>query len=210
MGTATENTVRNYSPTEEKIIEAARRLFTRKGYAAVKTREIAAEAGINLALLNYYFRSKEKLFEIIWQENLQQFVQGLNAMLNKENRTFGEAGEKLVSNYIDWLSTNPDPLLFVLNELRKDPDKLDEQMGKMSQGRSEIRNRLYNMLKEENMTHEDIFHLISNTIGLIIAPFIIQNLLQSLNKISREEFTRLMEERKRLIPQWLKAMKNIK
>ncbi len=51
--------------TEDKIKQAARKLFTKNGFAAVKTRDIAAEAGINLALLNYYFRSKKKLFEII-------------------------------------------------------------------------------------------------------------------------------------------------
>ena len=49
--------------TEQKIVEAARKIFTQKGYAATKTRDIAEEAGINLALLNYYFGSKENLFK---------------------------------------------------------------------------------------------------------------------------------------------------
>jgi AcrR family transcriptional regulator len=50
--------------TEAKIKNAARVVFHKKGFAATRTRDIAEEAGINLALLNYYFRSKEKLFEI--------------------------------------------------------------------------------------------------------------------------------------------------
>ena len=53
------------STTEEKIKEAARIVFHQKGFAATRTRDIAEEANINLALLNYYFRSKAKLFEII-------------------------------------------------------------------------------------------------------------------------------------------------
>ncbi|MBT1712506.1 TetR/AcrR family transcriptional regulator, partial [Fulvivirgaceae bacterium PWU5] len=57
--------------TEEKIKEAAREVFTRKGYAATRTRDIAEAAGLNLALLNYYFRSKEKLFEIVMREKVQ-------------------------------------------------------------------------------------------------------------------------------------------
>ncbi len=57
--------------TEEKIKEAARRVFTQKGYAATRTRDIAEESGLNLALINYYFRSKEKLFDIIMLEHLQ-------------------------------------------------------------------------------------------------------------------------------------------
>ena len=59
--------------TEEKIKAAARKVFTQKGYSATRTRDIAEEAGLNLALLNYYFRSKEKLFELIMAEKMQQF-----------------------------------------------------------------------------------------------------------------------------------------
>ena len=46
--------------TEDKIKQAALKLFTKKGYAATRTRDISEAAGINLALLNYYFRSKER------------------------------------------------------------------------------------------------------------------------------------------------------
>ena len=49
--------------TEEKILISASKVFTEKGFSGTRTRDIAEEAGINLALLNYYFRSKEKLFE---------------------------------------------------------------------------------------------------------------------------------------------------
>ncbi len=61
------------SSTEEKIKEAARVVFMKKGFAATRTRDIAEEAGINLALLNYYFRSKEKLFELVMFEKFQKF-----------------------------------------------------------------------------------------------------------------------------------------
>ena len=58
--------------TEEKIIDAARKLFTQNGFSATRTRDIAEEAGINLALLNYYFRSKQNLFQIIIEEKFDQ------------------------------------------------------------------------------------------------------------------------------------------
>ena len=63
--------------TEEKIKNAALKLFTRKGFAATRTRDISEEAGINLALLNYYYRSKEKLFELVMTEILQNFFRGI-------------------------------------------------------------------------------------------------------------------------------------
>src|ERR1700748_2737311 len=73
--------------TEEKIKAAAKKLFTQKGFAATRTRDIAEEAGINLALLNYYFRSKEKLFELIMMENFRQFLQGIKVKFLDENMT---------------------------------------------------------------------------------------------------------------------------
>src|SRR3546814_7833693 len=68
--------------TEEKIKEAARKVFTRKGYAAARTRDIAEEAGINLALLNYYFRSKEKLFHQVMIERMQELFGVLIPVMN--------------------------------------------------------------------------------------------------------------------------------
>ena len=63
--------------TQTKIKNAARLMFHRKGFAATRTRDIAEEAGINLALLNYYFRSKQKLFDIIMMETMQSFFQAM-------------------------------------------------------------------------------------------------------------------------------------
>ena len=74
--------------TEDKIKDSSRKLFTQQGFAATKTRDIAKEAGINLALLNYYFRSKEKLFEIVMLENLGHFFQGIAIIVNDETDRF--------------------------------------------------------------------------------------------------------------------------
>ena len=72
------------SSTEEKIKAAARKVFTRKGFAATRTRDISEEAGINLALLNYYFRSKEKLFDLVMMENMQHFLIGMKEVIYKD------------------------------------------------------------------------------------------------------------------------------
>src|ERR1700740_1080562 len=103
---------------EEKIKAAARKLFTEKGFDAVKTRDIAAEAGINLALLNYYFRSKEKLFDKIMQENMKSFMQGLEGILNDEHTGLEEKITLLVEYYLDMLIRNPDIPLFILSHAR--------------------------------------------------------------------------------------------
>jgi len=63
--------------TETKIKNAARVVFHKKGFAATRTRDIAEEADINLALLNYYFRSKQKLFDLIMFETMHGFLQSI-------------------------------------------------------------------------------------------------------------------------------------
>src|SRR6202007_2839144 len=87
--------------TEEKIKDAARVIFHRKGYAATRTRDIAEEAGINLALLNYYFRSKEKLFDIIMLESLYEFRQFMQTAFNDEKTSLESKIETMVGKYID-------------------------------------------------------------------------------------------------------------
>jgi AcrR family transcriptional regulator len=104
--------------TEEKIKQAARKLFTEQGFDAVKTRDIAEEAGINQALLNYYFRSKQKLFDIIMVENFQKFVEQLIPIMGNEEMSLEEILTQVTGSYIDMLKQNPDLPFFILNEMR--------------------------------------------------------------------------------------------
>src|SRR6478752_6416809 len=116
------------SSTEEKIKEAARVVFMKKGYAATRTRDIAEEAGINLALLNYYFRSKEKLFDIIMLETLQGFLKSISIAFIDEQTTLEEKIERIVSGYIDMLIIEPQVPLFIMSEIRQNPNELLKNM----------------------------------------------------------------------------------
>ena len=80
-GKGPEHQVVKEKDTEQKIKEAAKKVFQQKGFAGTRTRDIAEEAGINLALLNYYFRSKKKLYEIIMLESLREFFAGVLLIL---------------------------------------------------------------------------------------------------------------------------------
>src|SRR5688500_11982834 len=115
--------------TEERIKAAARKVFTKKGFAATRTRDIAEEAGINLALLNYYFRSKQKLFDIVMLENMQRFMMVLHGVFNTESTSLNEKVAAIATNYINLLKEHPDLPLFVLSEIRANPDKLAVNMG---------------------------------------------------------------------------------
>src|ERR1700733_13708884 len=98
MAKKAKEAIEKNASTEEKIKAAARKVFTQKGYAATRTRDIAEESGLNLALINYYFRSKEKLFDIIMVENMQLFVHSVIDLLNDTKTTLQEKIKVLVGH----------------------------------------------------------------------------------------------------------------
>ena len=196
--------------TEEKIKQAARKLFTEKGFDAVKTRDIAAEAEINLALLNYYFRSKQKLFDVIMIENFQQFIQQLIPVLGNEELSLDEIMSKVSVNYIDMLQRNPDLPFFILNEMKNDASKLIHVREKMLEVRNGFLKRVEKAMKDEKISPVHVGHLMMNFMGLVIFPFVAKPVLMKVNGFTNKEFDSLMEERKELIPLWLKAIRKAK
>ena len=193
--------------TEEKIKEAARKIFTRKGYSATRTRDIAQEAGINLALLNYYFRSKEKLFDIVMLENFGQFVSGIRALLNEKNTSLEQKIEGLVDFYINQLLANPDLPLFVLNEVRSDPKKLRARgFTKDILMKSIFMQQLTDELKKRKRTGFNPLHLVMNLFSMTIFPFLAAPLITEVGNLAENDFRKIMEERKKWIPVWIKTM----
>ena len=195
---------------EQKIKEAARKLFTEKGFAAVKTRDIAAEAGINLALLNYYFRSKQKLFDIIMAENFEQFIQQLIPVLADENLSLDEIMEQVTTSYIEMLRNNPGLPFFVLNEMRSESSKIRLAKEKMGSVRAGFIKRVEASMKEGKISQVHMGHFMMNFMGLVIFPFIAKPILMKVNGFSNKDFDNLMTERKELVPLWLKAIMKAK
>jgi AcrR family transcriptional regulator len=113
-----------YSDTEIKIKDAAKFLFLKKGFSATKTREIAKESNINLALLNYYFTSKRKLFEIIMLETVYDFFSKMVEVYNDEKTTLEEKLKLTSSKYIDMMIAEPHLPTFIVNELKNNPSSL--------------------------------------------------------------------------------------
>jgi AcrR family transcriptional regulator len=199
---------------EEKIKKAAQKLFTQKGYAATRTRDIAEEAGINLALLNYYFRSKKKLFVLVMKENVQLFLGALIENMNNNPRPFEEQLDFVVSHYIDMLLEHPDLPLFILNLMHSGKldheDKGDPLLQNIIKIRTTFLKNIQDAMEKGKVSNIHPFHVIANFMGLIIFPFIASSLLMARSgNISRKEFEQLMIERKKLIPKWTKSLMNV-
>ena len=193
--------------TEERIKAAARKVFHQKGFAGTRTRDIAEEAGINHAMLNYYFRSKEKLFEMVMMETMAQFFKGVNLMLNDENTSLDEKIDLIVSNYVDLLLKEPELPTFILNEVRPNPQAFVEQNPiKEALTHSVLTRQYAEAVARGEITEPNLMQAILNVIGLVIFPFIAKPILTSIINIPEEQYKALMLQRKTLIPQWIKAI----
>ncbi|MEP7164312.1 MAG: TetR/AcrR family transcriptional regulator [Ferruginibacter sp.] len=193
--------------TEEKIKQAARTMFHKKGFSATRTRDIAEEAGINLALLNYYFRSKEKLFDIIMLETMQEFLRSILQTLNDENTSLEEKIEAIANNYIDLLTKEPDIPLFIMSELKANPNELLGKMGikDVLMGSHFIR-QYHQGIQEGKIAPVHPLHFMMNLMGLLVFPFIASPMLKGLGNLSDTDFNDLIQQRKTLIPTWMGAI----
>jgi AcrR family transcriptional regulator len=194
------------SSTEGKIKTAARKVFMQKGFAATRTRDIAEESGINLALLNYYFRSKEKLFNEIMMEKMQQFFGILLPIVNDPSTKLETKIELMVSNYIDMLSANPDLPLFVLSEMKGQSEKIKKilPVQKITDKISFIK-----QLKEKRPDINPI-HFLMNILGMTVFPFVAKPAFELIAATNKNQLEAILQERKKLIPLWVKAMMKTK
>jgi len=192
--------------TEEKIKNAAQLIFHQKGFSATRTRDIAEASGINLALLNYYFRSKEKLFDIIMLETFQKFVQSLTKVINDENASLDTKIELIVSNYIDLLTEEPNIPIFIMTELKNNPGELLSKVGMREVIiTSHLMKQVQQGIREGNINLPHPLHFIMNMMGMTVFPFIASPMIMGIGNLQQQEFDALMEQRKILIPKWIKA-----
>ncbi|WP_348798553.1 TetR/AcrR family transcriptional regulator [Flavobacterium adhaerens] len=197
--------------TEEKIKEAARIVFYKKGFAATRTRDIAEQADINLALLNYYFRSKQKLFEVIMLEVLTGFIKNLVIALNNDQTTFEDKIQDIAIRYIDLISKEPEIPTFIITEIRNNPQLLLKHLPiKEIMSNSVFFKQHKELVTQKRISEPNPLHFLMNMMGLIVFPFIIKPLLIGSQNIQLEEFDRLMQDRKKLIPIWIQSMFIIK
>jgi AcrR family transcriptional regulator len=197
--------------SEAKIKNAARAVFHKKGFAATRTRDIAEEAGINLALLNYYFRSKEKLFNIIMLETFSGFIKSIVVVFNDETTTLENKVESIANAYIDLLILEPQIPLFIMSEIRSHPDQLLKTINAKNLIMNSAFARQYEQgVKEGKIVPVHILHFIMNLLGLTVFPFIASPMLQMVGDLKEGQFNSLMAERKQMIPRWVKAMLKVK
>lgn len=90
-----------YSEKQTNILGAAEKLFATQGYDGTSVRDIAQEAGVNIAMISYYFGSKEKLMEAVFEKRNVDVKTKIDKILNDENLSCLQKVNILIDDYID-------------------------------------------------------------------------------------------------------------
>lgn len=185
--------------TQEKIINSATELFLEKGYDRTSVREIASKAKINISLMNYYFRSKEILFETIINLLIGKLSGSLREILDSDL----ELNEKItqyVNKYIDMLISNPLLVSFILAVLNRNPEKLTKLKVTDNLYNTEtFKNQLKDEYEKGNIRKTDPEQFYINMLSLIAFPFAIKNIINDRNGFSNKEFNDFINARKQII-----------
>lgn len=197
--------------TEKAILEAAGKVFTKKGYAAARMEDIAKEAGINRALLHYYFRSKDKMFDLIFDQRVREFFSGLGEIMFSE-KSLEEKIRGIVEHEITILSAHPDLPIFILQELTQNPLRFFEHAQKVGAHPSMLQKKfsvhVMDEIKKKKIRDIDPRQLLMNIMSMAIYPFIAKPILKTILETDDAGFYKIMEKRKTEVTDFiLKSLK---
>ncbi len=157
--------------TEARILEAAKQVFTKKGMDGARMQEIADEAGINKALLHYYFRTKDLLFDRIFAMLFAEVFTIFEKAIQGEV-SFEQFLEGFVRHYIKLLNSKPYIPQFVIHELNRKPDRIVEQMQKSEFDKKRLFAIIEKAAADQIIRPIPPIHLMTNILSMCIFPFV--------------------------------------
>lgn len=189
------------SSTEENILHAANSVFQKRGLAGARMQEIADEAQINKAMLHYYYRSKQKLFEAVFIQAFKKLIPHVNGIFNSDATVF-EKIRRFADSYITFVMENPYLPTFLIQEINNNPDfaKIFFQTNN-APDTSAFEQQILEEVKNGVLKEIDPKHLMMNLISLSVFPFVGRGLIKEILKLDGDSFMAMMEERKTLVPE---------
>lgn len=195
--------VKNDINTEQLILEAAKVVFIRKGMEGARMQEIADEAGINKALLHYYFRSKEKLFKTVFTESFFKLLPNLVDLLNNKISLFDKI-RLFVENYINIFNANPLLPSFIIHELSRNPDTVVELIKNSGINPVYFVNQVQGEVDKGTIEPVKPLHLIVNMLAMCIFSFVTKPILQEvIFKQDQQQFDKFIQEQKKEVSDFI-------
>ncbi len=197
-----------HSETEILILDAARKVFLENGFDGTSMQMIATESGINKALLHYYYRSKDRLFEAVFVEAFAHMIPNLMKIFASEAE-FPDKIRGFVNTYISALLEYPQIPLFILHELHRNPGRVIELIKSTGLNPDLFINLVKQEIKSGNIGDIDPRQLIVNLLALCIFPFAARPMIQGfIFKNDAKAYQEFLEKRKNEVAEFIiKAIK---
>ncbi len=186
--------------SEERILKAAEELFLAKGYDNTKTTQIAEKAGVTHAMLHYYFRTKEHLFDHIVNEKMQFILKSISQPLSHNECSFSERIKSIIEAHFNFLIDNPNLPRFIINEVLTNKERCNLMLEKVTPMinlmASSLQNEADRAAEKGEIESIDIKMLMLDILSLNVMTFITFPFFDSVFPSSEEQKNIFLAARK--------------
>jgi TetR/AcrR family transcriptional regulator len=192
--------------TRERILDAAHAVFIRKGTANSRTQEIADEAGVNKALMHYYFGTKTALADAIFERAISTLMPLIFGILADEKRSIEQKVRDITREQIAFHSARPYLAGYMISEMHAEPQRLAALLSKRGGPPLEVlRRQLRQAARAGTMRAISAEQFVVNMMGLLIFPFALRPALSVMLNLDPSSWAAFIEERARLLPDLILA-----
>ena len=189
--------------TEKLIKDTARDLFFQKGHLNATTQEIADAAGVNRALIHYYFRSREQLLEVVFQEAVSETRNKISEIFDSKE-PFKSKISKYLDVFIDRNINYPYIQNFIVTEITQNPEKQKEYFHKKRENLTKtILPQLNEEIKKGNIAPIKMEHFMTNLMSMCSYPLVAKPIIQGMFGFDEKSYRGFLKERKAIIYQVL-------
>ena len=194
--------------TEQRILDAAHTVFVRRGTAGARMQEIAEEAGVNKALLHYYFRSKNRLGDAVFRRVATELFSRAGAIFGSDDDLDVKV-RQIIGLYLDQLAHTPYVPGYIIAELTQHPDRARQLLDAVRQFRDQanapdfigaLARQLRAEARKGHIRAIPVEQFVVNLVSLCIFPFAARPLVATILQLDDRGFGRFVEERKRTLP----------
>jgi AcrR family transcriptional regulator len=192
--------------TRERILDAAHVVFLRKGTANSRTQEIADQAGVNKALVHYYFGTKAALADAVFERALATLMPRIFGILADEGRPIAQKVRDIAREQIDFHSARPYLAGYVVSEMHAEPARIAAVFGRRGGPPLDVlRRQLREAARAGTMRPISAEQFVVNLMALLVFPFALRPALSVLLNLDPSAWTAFLEERRRLLPDFFLA-----
>jgi TetR/AcrR family transcriptional regulator len=195
--------------TEQRIFAAADRVFSRRGTDGARMQEIAEEAGVNKALLHYYYRTKEQLAEAVFRQTIGRFIPTVFEVMSSDLELEDKV-ERVVHGYLDLLCRRPYLPGYLISEMTHHPARLPKLIGAMTGNGiklrvlAKLRQQIAERVDRGTLAPITAEQFMINIVSLCVFPFAVRPMLSILVlDDDPQAFERFIEERRRELPGYI-------